>query len=150
MRHFEVDLSALSNLERPTYKLSDVKDRLIRVAADLVCFRDSPKDELWEIKSDDEGEYIVARYEDDSPDAPKTAEASVKSPWEALVKQGSSQVDLFYNGVHFTRFALFDAETVKNVLPKKLSTDKTFLSALLKTFSSAKQNEVKRLYPELF
>lgn len=150
MRHFEVDLSALSNLERPTHKLSDVKDRLIRVAADLVCFRDAPSDELWEIKSDGGDDYIVARYEDDSPDAPKTAQASSKSPWEALVKKGSSQVDLFYKGSHFTRFAHADAEAVKNILPKKLSTDKTFLSALLKTFSSAKQNEVKRLYPELF
>jgi hypothetical protein len=149
MSLFPVDYTALSELDNKTYKLFDVKDKLIRVAADLVRFKDAQPDELWEIKSDADGEYIVARYNLEEEGAPKTAEASTKSPWEAVVKEGS-QVQLFYKGVSFTKFAHKDAETIKNFLPKKLSTDKSLVSALLVSLSPERQEEVQKLYPELF
>ena len=152
MSIFKVDYTSLEELDNKTYKFSDVKDKIIRVAADVVRFRDAPVDELWEIISGegDDGDYIVARYNTDDELALKTANASTKSPWEALVKEGSNEVHLFYKGVSFTKFAHKEASTIKNFLPAKLSTDKSLLNALIAALSPAHQEEVQKLYPELF
>lgn len=146
---YDLDYNLLNDLGKQTYKLNDVKDQLIRVAADLVRFKSSPIEELWEVKSDADGEYIVARYEDDSPDAPKTTTASTKSPWEAVLSN-PLELQLFYKGSAFTKIAHQDAATLQTFLPSKLSTDKSFVSALLTTLSPGRKEEIQKLYPELF
>ncbi len=150
MSLFELDYNTLSNLGKKTYKLSEVKDRIIRVAFDVVRFKDAPIDELWEIQNADDGDYIVARYTTEDETAPTVKEASSKSPWETMVREGSGEVHLFYKGVAFTKFAHEDAETIKHFLPTKLSTDQHFVDALIDTLSPERQTEVKKLYPELF
>lgn len=150
MSLFELDYNILSNFDKKTYKLSEVKDKLIRVAFDVVRFKDGPIDELWEIQSADDGDYIVARYNIDDEKSSTVKEASAKSPWEVIVKEGSNEVHLFYKGAAFSKFEHKDAETIKNFLPNKLATDQHFIKALLDTLSPGRQAEVKKLYPELF
>lgn len=145
---FDLNYSDLEKLDKKTYKLSEVKDRIIRVAFDVVRFKDGPIDELWEIQNADDGDYIVARYNTEEESAPAVKEASAKSPWEALNKEG--EVHLFYKGVAFTKFAHEDAETITHFLPTKLSNDQHFVKALLATLSPERQTEIKKLYPELF
>ena len=145
MANFDIDLSGLSNLQNPTYKLRDVQHKLIRRAADLVQFRDAPKDELWEITADADGEYIVARYSEEPEGQVK--EASLRSPWEATVS--GTDVSLFYKGAYFTRFTHPDAATVSSFLPAKLASDRTFLDSLLSSLSPDRQKEIRNLYPEL-
>lgn len=144
--HFELDYTALDRLGRKTYKLSDVKDKLIRVAFDVVRFSDSPINEFWQVQECQDGDYIVARYNEDEAEGEK--KEAKKLPWSAIEKQG--EVHLFYKGAAFTKIAHQDAETVSNFLPERLSTDKNFVSALLQSLPQEKQEEVKTLYPELF
>lgn len=146
---FHLDYDLLSNLSKETYKYSEVKDKLTKVAFDIVRFTEGPADEFWEIQSADDGDYIVARYNIDEEEPVKKA-ASVKNPWEAVVKQGSNEVELFYKGASFTKFAHADAGTIKNFLPNKLSNDQHFVEALFGALSPERQQEVKKLYPELF
>lgn len=148
MSLYDLDYSVLDKLDKKTYKLSDVKDKIIRVAFDIVRFQDGPIDELWEIKSADDGDYIVAKY--DTSDEQSPVKEASKSPWEAVVKSGSSEVNLFYKGVAFTKFAHEDAETVKQFLPTKLAADPQFVEALFSSLSQERQKEIKTLYPELF
>lgn len=148
MRLFSVDYTPLEQLTKRTYKLSEVKDRLVRRAADLVSFRDAPKNELWEVQSDADGEYIVARYEPEESEELPVKEASTRSLWQA--QADGNKVSLFYKGAQFAKFPHPNADTVKDFLPAKLAADKSFLSALLKTFSKERQVEVQNLYPELF
>ena len=45
--------------EKKAYKFNDVKDRLIKVAFDVVKFKDSDNiDGLWQVQSSDDGEVI--------------------------------------------------------------------------------------------
>jgi hypothetical protein len=144
---FDLNYSDLEKLDKKTYKLSEVKDRIIRVAFDVVRLQGAPIDELWEIQSADDGDYIVARYNVDEETAP-IKQASAKNKWEAVSKEG--EVHLFYKGAAFTKFAHEDANTIVNFLPNKLSTDQHFVEALFSALSPERQTEVKKLYPELF
>jgi hypothetical protein len=148
MSLFELDYTTLSNLDKKTYKLSEVKDRIIRVAFDIVRLQGEPIDELWEIQSADDGDYIVARYNSDDESAPPIKQASAKTPWEAIAKEG--EVHLFYKNSAFTKFAHDDANTIADFLPTKLSTDQHFVEALFATLTPERQTEIKTLYPELF
>jgi hypothetical protein len=126
---FTIDFQHLDNrLGKPTkYKLADVQDRIEKVAYDLVRFRDNDDTpQLWKINKTDEGEVIVALYnEEDSLKA--------QSDWEAIPDKTAMQV--FYKGEHITSLTESDmgipaAEfgTVKSWLPKKLASDESLQS----------------------
>ena len=73
MKKFAIDVDSLENkLQKKTaYRLEDVKDKVRKVAFDVVRFvdNDATIDGLWQIQKHDDGEYIVAMYED-KPMAP--------------------------------------------------------------------------------
>lgn len=148
MPFFDLDYSLLEKQNKITHKLSDVKDQLIRVAFDVVRFQNAPPEELWEIQECDDGDYIVARYNDNSSEEnlPKK-EASYKSPWETKV--AGNEIMLFYKGTSFTKINHPSANTIQRFLPNKLATDKSFLQSLIASLPPARQEEVKNLYPEL-
>jgi hypothetical protein len=68
MSKFSLDYSDLANkIVKRAYRLSDVKDQLETVAFDIVRFKDADKGaELWQVQSADDGDYIVALYDDTS------------------------------------------------------------------------------------
>lgn len=154
MPKFHLDYKYLDNtIHKRSYKLSEVQDKLVRVAFDVVKFRDS--DELWQVQSADDGEYIVARYDEDEVDA-KVAEASVAatSPWNVAVN--ASNLDIFYKGHPIVRLAasklglsVDDLAAAKSFLPKKLASDKQFSKALLNELDVATRKQIISLYPEL-
>lgn len=144
---FDLNYSDLEKLGKKTYRLKDIEHKIVRVAFDIVRLQGEPIDELWEIQSADDGDYIVARYNTEDETAP-IKQASARSPWEAVAKEG--EVHLFYKGASFTKFAHVDAEYVVNFLPTKLSNDQHFVEALFSALSPERQTEVKKLYPELF
>lgn len=158
MRDLDIDYSSLTHkLINKTYKLADVQDRLVKVAFDIVRFKDGPVDELWQVQSADDGDYIVARYEVDVPDAPKTAAtktASLHSDWTA--SSSNSNIQISYKGQPLAKFAakelgLAPAEisTACSFLPTKLASDKDFVRALLKALPQEKRDAILSLYPEL-
>jgi hypothetical protein len=147
----EMDYDQLfDNLSKKTYKLSEVSNRLEKVAFDIVKFKDSENpDELWQIQNADDGEYIVARYNSDE----KLSEA--KSNWDVIVKDAN--INIFYKNSPITKIAASslniqpeDLSTIKSFLPNKLASDKSFVSALLSTLNKSSKERLEKEYPELF
>lgn len=144
----DYDAILTNSVNRQTYKLSEVKHRLEKVAFDIVRFKDSDVDELWQVQSADDGDYIVAKYQDAPEDQTKTASAKT---WDVVI--ADSAINIFYKGHPVMKIAASsDADqlaTIKRFLPNKLATDKTFVSALLNSISTTAKASLLRQYPEL-
>lgn len=154
MANFSIDYNDLhKTVSNKTYRLEEVKDRLEKVAFDIVRFRDAKDpDELWEIQSADDGSYIVARYTDESAEPKKTAQDKT---WDVLISQ-AGYIHLYYCGTPLAKFAATqlgipaeDLQTVKRFLPEKLATDKTFVKALLSTLDENTEQSILQTYPEI-
>ncbi len=150
MPKFSIDLDNVSSVvSKKSYKLSDVKDKLVKVAFDVVKFKDAPADELWQIQSSDDGDYIIALYNEED----KIATASFQ-PWSVLVK--SADLHIFYKQEHLCKVASSflglkesDLSLVKEYLPKKLASNKTLVKALLNSVDRDTQQSILAKYPEL-
>jgi hypothetical protein len=133
------------------FKLADVKDKIRVVAFDVVKFHDSDGlDGLWQIKQTEEGEYIVATYDDSE----LTSEASVQTPWNALEQNGL--VHIFYKNDPVTKISLAsvgipaeEAYLFVSHLPKSLAANKKLAASMLKELSDEERKELFASHPEL-
>lgn len=150
MSKFSVDYSGLDNsVHKKVYRLSDVKDRLEKVAFDIVRFKDADKSaELWQVQSADDGEYIVSLYQSDEDDK---KEAS----WEVTASTLGT-LNVSYKGEPVIKLAAaklgLSAEQAKaapSYLPEKLASNKKLVNALLKELSLPAKQELLKKYPEL-
>lgn len=152
MPKFSVNYQELANsvsyVQKETFKLADVKHKLEKVAFDVVRFKDGNPDELWQIQNSDDGDYIVAKYDEEKEE--KVAE----SFWNVSVT--ASDINVFYKGQQITKLAAAklgldsqDLPTVKRFLPTKLASDKNMVSALLSTLDKPTKDSILKLYPEL-
>lgn len=152
MPKFSIDYSSLAKLTKKAYRLSDVKDQLETVAFDIVRFKDGDKGaELWQVQSADDGDYIVALY--DEEEVEKTASAN---PWGVLVTKNGSDLQISYKGDPLVRLASSklgipssELHKAEEYLPEKLATNKKLVKALLSELSEAARQEVSKRYPEL-
>jgi hypothetical protein len=153
MSKISIDYSALANqFTKKAYRLSDVKDQLETVAFDVVRFKDGDKGaDLWQVQSADDGDYIVALYDDEQE---KTA--SAKSPWGVLATKNGSHLQISYKGDPIVRLAgsklgipSTELHKAEEYLPEKLATNKKLVRALLSELSDVARLEVSRRYPEL-
>src|ERR1035438_5028307 len=99
MSKISLDYSSLANqITKKAYRLSDVKDQLETVAFDVVRFKDGDKGaDLWQIQSADDGDYIVALYDNE---AEKEA-----SNWSVLVTKNGSDLQISYKGDPLVRLS---------------------------------------------
>ena len=155
MSKFEVDYSNLEQkVYKKAYKLSDVKNRIERVAFDVVRFSDGDEaSKLWQIQSADDGDYIVALY-DEPEEAIKTASSS--SDWDIALNKSASVIDVYYKGDPIVRVAssklgipITELPLVSKYLPQKLSENKKLVSALLNEAGEEVKQELYKKYPEL-
>lgn len=152
MPKFSIDYSGLAKLTKKAYRLTDVKDQLETVAFDIVRFKDGDKGaELWQVQSADDGDYIVALY--DEEESEKTASAN---PWGVLVSKNGSDLQISYKGDPLVRLASSklgipssELHKAEQYLPEKLATNKKLVKALLSELSDAARQEVSKRYPEL-
>ena len=153
MPKISIDYSSLANqITKKAYRLSDVKDQLETVAFDIVRFKDGDKGaELWQVQSADDGDYIVALYDEDETD--KTAS---QNPWTVLVTKSGTDLQISYKGDPLVRFAASklgipsnELHKVEQYLPEKLATNKKLVKALLSDLNDAAKLEVAKRYPEL-
>lgn len=155
MKKFPIDYSGLAKITKKAYRLSDVKDQLETVAFDIVRFKDGDKGaELWQVQNADDGDYIVALYDEDEVE--KTASVHSANPWGVLVTKNGSDLQISYKGDPLVRLAssklgIPSAELHKaeQYLPEKLATNKKLVKALLSELSEAARQEVSKRYPEL-
>ncbi len=153
MSKHSIDYSALDNkINKKMYRLEDVKDRLEKVAFDVVRFRDEDNGaNLWQIQSSEEGDYIVSLY-DNSEDNVKVA--SAKSDWEIVPVR--DQLQFFYKGDPVLKTAASsiglskdDIGNISRFLPKKLAENKQLVSLVLNQTDSASKQRILNKYPEL-
>lgn len=155
MNKFEVDYTELdSKLNQPkTFKYSDVKDQLVKVAFDIVRFFDSSDIEgLWQIQKDKDGEYIVALYEDKAEALQK--EASAKNYWNVIVNK--NEAHLFYKGIPIKKMAAQELgippneiHLIKQYLPQKLANNSKLVREVLSLLSESERNNILQQFPEL-
>lgn len=129
--------------------LSQVKDKIEKVAFDIVKFKDTDVPELWRIESGDEGEYIIALYNEE--DLEKTA--GTKSPWFCIKE--SKTIKLFYKNAFVTELtsndlsaAGMDLNSAHKYLPKSLANNKKLSDIILKRAGTNYKTLLEK-YPEL-
>ncbi len=150
MSKFGLDYSKLDNkIYKKAYKLSDVQDRVEKVAFDIVKFKDGDAAaNLWQIQNADDGEYIVALYQ---------GEDNVKtSGWEVDVIKTANSVQFSYKGDPIVRIASSklgippsELSQVEVYLPAKLAQNKKLVKSLLNELSPSAKESVLSKYPEL-
>jgi len=154
MANFSIDYNNFhKTVSNKTYRLDEVKHRLEKVAFDVVRFKDSvDPEELWQIQSADDGQFIVARY---SEEAGETKKASKDKTWDVLVSQ-AGYIHLYYCGTPLAKFSATDLglstedlSTVKRFLPEKLATDKAFVKALISTLDGNTEQSILQSFPEI-
>jgi hypothetical protein len=138
-----------AKLNKKTYRLDEVKDRIEKVAFDVVRFRD--KDEssnLWQVLDAEDGhQYIIALYQD---------EEIKKSAWAVKVSSLDNSLNFYYKGdpiatIPSVKLGLKKEDMVKvaSELPNRLDTNKKLLSSLLKEVPLTVRKDIVSKYPEL-
>jgi hypothetical protein len=146
--YFELE----KKINKKSYRLSDVQDRIVRLGFDVVRFKDSDNGaDLWQIQSSDDGDYIVSLYEDTNENV-KTASAN--SNWEVTNLNGNLQ--FFYKGDPIVRTAASslglsseDISALSKNLPKKLAENKKLVNLLLNQADLSLKEKILTKYPEL-
>ena len=151
MAKFNLDYSGLANtITKKAYRLADVKDQLETVGFDIVRFRSGDKGaELWQVNHAEDGDYIVALYEDEVLD--KTA-----SVWGVVATKNGSDLQISYKGDPLLRMSAAklgipasELHQAEKYLPEKLATNKKLVKALLNQLSATAKQVVSQRYPEL-
>jgi hypothetical protein len=146
---FNVDFDHLSNkISRRAYRLDDVKDQIEKVGFDVVRFKDADKGaELWQVQSADDGDYIVAMYDEEPEEKiaswqvclTKNASLQISYKGDPMIKLSAQQLGIPADQLH----------QAEHYLPSKLASNPKLVKSLLKELPySAKQEVIKR-YPEL-
>jgi predicted dinucleotide-binding enzyme len=167
MTKFSVDYTDLENgMSKKTYKYEQVKDRLQKVAFDIVRFNpehDSTIDGLWKIEQTADGEVIVALYDTDSKistafdkaASDKVAIASVNN-WSLIPDKTQSDVSIFYKNEYVTKISTANIGIPKdevnafaNYMSNKLATNKEVASKLMADLHTNDRDELVTKFPEL-
>jgi hypothetical protein len=157
MNKFSLDYNSLEKvLDKPkVYRYEDVKDKIVRVAYDIVRFQ-SPEEEidaLWQVQSTDDGEVIVAMYDEGSGDS-----NSIKSEssWNVVADSNNENMHIFYKDQPIKKIAAVQAgiqnDDVSSFcynVSKRLNEDKDFRLTLLSELSNLDRIELFSKYPEL-
>ena len=157
MSKYSVDYSGLAKLTKKAYRLSDVKDQLEKVAFDVVRFKDGDHGaELWQVQSADDGDYIVALYDEEEAAVEKTASKESSPVWGVLVTKNGSDLQVSYKGDPLVRLSAaklgipsHELHQAEKYLSEKLATNKKLVKALLNELNDAARQEVSKRYPEL-
>jgi len=119
-----------------------------KVAFDVFQMNDSKIPSYWVLEKCDDGEYLVATYENE--------EIKSESAWSALSDKENQNITLSYRNIPIRRFAMVefrvkaeDVHIFKQAMIEKLEEDTGFVDKLLNTLPEDKKNSLVSLFPEL-
>lgn len=155
MDKYAVDLNSLkeSLTKKKAYRLEDVKDKIRKVAFDVVRFvnKDENIDGLWQVHHADDGDYIVAMYDDEPEEVEKTS-----SNWSVILDKTSENINIFYKNAPINKVAVAslgipkeDANLVCDYLPEKLASNKKLAASLLADLAKETRTQILEQYPDL-
>lgn len=139
------------------YLVSEVADRIEKVAFDIVKFKESDdRANLWQVVTGEDGnQYIISRY-DNADDVEKTATASVKNPWSVHKSSLSNKLDISYKNEYIASITAShlgikegELNKVASYLPNSLNENKKLVSALLNDLGMSAKKDLVSKYPEL-
>lgn len=161
MNKFSVDFDKLVNnfpqKEKQVYRLSDVKDKIEKVAFDVVRFRDNKDtDMLWKIEDTNDGPVIIALYEEDTGSLSASAsKEQVKKDWETITDKKTASLHIFYKSEPVLRIKAAEAgvpseelDLFARWLPIKLQADESFQLEILKKMASESRDIFVKNNPE--
>jgi hypothetical protein len=123
-------------------KYDDVKNQLVKVAFDVYKFKSDDRAKLWQLHSADDGNYIVALYDEDTL-------MEKKSDWQVV--KSASDVSFYYKDEYIVKLPLssFGGLDVESELPRKLGESKNLVNLLLKNVNSKVKSELLKKFPNL-
>jgi len=146
-----IDYSALENvIYKKAYKLSEVSDKIEKVAFDLVRFIDRDDGaNLWKVEEGSDGQtYIVALYE--------PQEEKIASTWEVKLNKVANLLEVWYKKDPLVRISCSklgipnaELDKVEKYLPNKLANNKKLVATLLNELGQSAKKQVLNKYPEL-
>ena len=152
MNKFAVDYSSIENtVYKKAYRLSDVKNQIEVVAFDIVKFKDDDKGaDLWQIQSSDDGDYIVALYQNEEDKKEGACN------WDVCLNKVANDIQISYKGDPLVKIAAnklgipnSEIGKVEGYLPAKLAENKKLVKALLNELGETAKKQVLSKYPEL-
>jgi hypothetical protein len=132
--------------------VSDVAQRMHKVAFDVYSVENDPTDSLWRLESnaDDGKDYLVRM------DGEGTAAETKTAGWAAISNETCTSITLSYNNVPVQRmsgkifgFSKEDAGLFKKALLEKVSKDEAFRGKILDMQSDERKAELVKAFPEL-
>lgn len=155
MNKFEVNYNQLENsltTNPRVFRLEDVKGKIRKVAFDVVKFHETEGlDGLWKIEKNEEGEYIVANYENESLTAESSAE---ETHWKAIASDDT--VHIFYKKTPVTKVSMAsfgvseeESDVFISTLAESLSKSAKLRTSLMKEINVQEREELFSKYPEL-
>jgi len=150
MEKFELDYKSLSNVVDPDTSRIPLKGnehRIIRVAFDMVRFKDSGPEELWQIQSNDDGEFLVRTF--DIGDE----ENVVTSNWKVMLDKKEENITVAYQNIPIKRVACKEygatntkeAWMLRDTIYERLNSDQKFIRSFYFSLPSDKQAALKEI-----
>lgn len=147
MKNFSADFSHVKKIiDKDTIRLPvhENKHRMIRVAFDVFRLKNNDPEELWQVQSNEDGEFLVRTYS--LPEDEK-----VNPDWKVQEDSKKANLTISYKTIPVTRIAMKDygiktdrdSSIFQRALLKKLSSDDKFVDNVMSTLSTNKQNLLK-------
>lgn len=152
MLKFPINYSSLDvTVNKKAYRLEEVKDKIVKVAFDIVKFKDGDEGaNLWQIQSADDGDYIVSIYD------PEEIEKTATIDWSVSINKVAGDMQVSYKNDPIIRIASSKLGIPQNelykteeYLPRKLAENKKLVKMLLNELNESAKKEVLSKYPEL-
>lgn len=143
------DYAPVSEVVSPTRIPFGPNKHLFRkVAFDVYQRENSQVPSYWILEKCDDGEYLVATYEDE--------DIKSESSWSALSDKDDKNITLSYKNIPIRRFAVAEFKAtpeevyiLKQAMVEKLDKEPDFVNKLLDSLPENKKDSIVSLFPEL-
>lgn len=147
MKNFHADLSEIKKIIDPDpnkIPLSGNEHRMVRVAFDVFRLKNNDPEELWQVQSSDDGEFLVRTYT-------LPEDEIVTSDWSVSEDSKKANLTISYKTIPIKRIAMSnfgittenDSFIFQRALYNKLSNDGKFVNKMVNSLPKIKQNILK-------
>jgi len=149
MDKFGIDFSGIAKMmDNNHLPVQGNEHRMIRVAFDLFRLKGDEAEDLWQVQSADDGDFLVRTYS--LPDD----EIEVESDWSVMADKKCAHFTITYKNVPIKRIDAADhgAETpedgkvLQGVIFRKLASDAKFVEALIGSLPKEKKDVLQSIF----
>lgn len=156
MSKFEINFQELSQIIIPDLNKIPLKGnehRLTRVAFDLFRLKDGNPEDLWQVQSSDDGEFLVRTYT-----LPEEEEKFASSKWEVKIDKKEENLTIAYRNIPIMKLAAKDynittseeTKLFQRMIFNKFANDDAFVNMFIQNLSDEKRDILKEAGFEYF